>query len=29
MPFVYILYIYIQWNSASRTIHWTPLNWSC
>jgi len=22
-------HIYIQWNSASTTTHWTALNWSC
>jgi len=21
--------IYMQWNSASTTTHWTALNWSC
>jgi len=30
MSFGYIdKYIYIQWNSASTTTHWTALNWSC
>jgi len=28
IPFVY-MHIYIQWNSASMTTHWTALNWSC
>jgi len=23
------IYIYIQWNPANTTTHWTALNWSC